>query len=61
MAKPEQPPEIERIACEICLKEIPVSEATSEEASDYVTYFCGLDCYEKWKKQAGEDDSQTTG
>ena len=37
------------VACEICLKEIPNSEAKMEEASDYVAYFCGLDCYDKWK------------
>ena len=37
-----------KISCEICLKEIPESEAKSREASDYFAYFCGLDCYEKW-------------
>jgi len=43
--------EIERVDCEVCLKEIPASEATSSEASDYVIYFCGLECYEKWRKE----------
>ena len=33
------------VPCEICLREIPVSEAKSDEASDYVVCFCGLDCY----------------
>lgn len=51
MAETEKPLEIERVACEVCLKEIPVSDATSEEVMDYVTYFCGLECYEQWKKQ----------
>ena len=41
----------ENIACEICLKEIPVSEAKSVEATDYVVHFCGLDCYDKWNSQ----------
>jgi hypothetical protein len=36
--------------------EIPVSEAKSEEATEYVVYFCGLDCYEKWKNQAASDE-----
>lgn len=45
----------EMVACEICLKEIPVSEAKSEEATDYVLYFCGIDCYEKWKQQAEDE------
>ena len=39
------------ITCEICMKEIPVSEAKSKEVSDYVAYYCGLECYSKWKKQ----------
>lgn len=42
---------VEQVPCEICLKEIPVSEARIAEAADYVAYFCGLDCYEQWKKQ----------
>lgn len=41
----------EKVACEVCMKEVPVSEAKSEEATDYVVHFCGLDCYEKWKEQ----------
>ena len=56
MAEDEEPLEIEQVECEVCLKEIPLSEATSEEASDYVTYFCGLDCYDKWKKQLDEQN-----
>lgn len=41
----------EQVSCEVCMKEIPVSEARSSEASDYVHHFCGAECYEKWKKQ----------
>lgn len=37
------------VACEICLKEIPRSVEQSEEAVDYVYYFCGPTCYERWK------------
>ncbi len=40
-----------KVACNVCLKEIPISEAKSVEASDYVAHFCGLDCYKKWKDQ----------
>lgn len=46
------------VACEVCLKEIPVSESSSCEASDYVAYFCGLDCYEIWRKQDISNDSE---
>ena len=41
----------EKVPCKICLKEIPQSEAEIAEASDYFFYFCGLDCYEKWKNK----------
>lgn len=39
----------ERVACEVCLREVPRSEAVVPEAADYVAYFCGLQCFEKWK------------
>ncbi len=41
------------IACEVCLKEIPKSVAQSHEGPDYVYYFCGPACYEKWQAGAG--------
>lgn len=44
-----------KVACDVCLREIPASEARSEEASDYVMYFCGLECYGKWRKQPKSD------
>jgi len=39
------------IECEVCLKEIPISEAISGEASDYMAHYCGLECYAIWKAQ----------
>jgi len=44
-------PHDELVSCEVCMKEIPVSEAKSEEATDYVVYYFGLDCYSAWKEQ----------
>ena len=52
MKKHEETIETEKVPCEVCLKEIPVSEAKNVEASDYVLSFCGLDCYEKWQKKS---------
>ena len=43
--------EPEKITCEVCFKEIPISEAKSAKATDYIMYYCGLDCYDKWKRQ----------
>ena len=50
MTEHEIPTEIDKVKCEKCLKEIPKSEAKIAEATDYVLYFCGLECYEKWQK-----------
>ena len=52
-----KPPEDEKVACDICLKEVSISEAKSEEASDYVYHFCGLECYAKWREQSKKDEN----
>lgn len=56
MAIKKQSPQDELVSCEVCMEEIPVSEAKSEEATDYVVYFCGLDCYAAWKEQPINDN-----
>lgn len=43
------------VSCEVCLKEVPRSEAAVPEATDYVVYFCGLACYQQWKAQQAQD------
>jgi Domain of unknown function (DUF3330) len=58
MTTTDKPVKVERVACEICLKEVPLSEATVSEATDYVVHFCGLECYDKWKHQIGKSDDQ---
>jgi len=45
----------ELVECEVCLKEIPTSEAKCDEVNDYVLYFCGLECFDKWRRT--EDDT----
>lgn len=52
MTTSRKPVELERVPCAMCLKEVPVTEATVSEAADYFLHFCGLACYEEWKKQA---------
>ena len=47
----QEPSSSELVNCEICLKEVPRSEAQVSEVQDYVMYFCGLDCYDKWHQQ----------
>lgn len=51
MTKEDKPIDVELIACEVCLKEIAKSEALGPEATDYIVYFCGLECHESWKRQ----------
>ena len=51
-----QTTEIETVPCEICLKEIPRSEATITEVDDYVLNFCGLDCYGQWQEENKESE-----
>lgn len=58
MTDAEKPNAEKIIPCEVCLKEIPASEAKIEEAEDYVRYFCGLDCYTKWRLQDTTDENK---
>jgi hypothetical protein len=43
------------VSCAVCLKEVPRSESTVPEATDYVVYFCGLACYQQWQAQQAQD------
>ena len=43
--------ETETVPCEVCLKEIPRSDAKISEVDDYVAHFCGIDCYDKWQRE----------
>ncbi|MEW5890131.1 MAG: DUF3330 domain-containing protein [Pseudomonadota bacterium] len=51
MAQQQTPQAGETVSCDVCLKEVPASEAKIAEAADYVAHFCGLECYAKWKRQ----------
>jgi hypothetical protein len=44
--------DFQQLRCAICEHEVPFSEAVVPEASDYMAHFCGLECYERWRKQA---------
>ncbi len=53
--------DVDLVECEVCLKEIPRSQAQSEEVRDYVVYFCGLKCYEEWADEQTEERTRETG
>ncbi|MEE9342930.1 MAG: DUF3330 domain-containing protein [Gammaproteobacteria bacterium] len=48
----------ELIACDICLKEVPVADAKNEEVSDYIIHFCGLECYALWVEKNKNTESE---
>ena len=52
----KQAVEPEKVACEVCHKNILTTDAQREEATDYIIYFCGLNCYDQWKHQEASDD-----
>lgn len=58
MVKKSDSSEVEKVSCEICRKEVPLSEAMIPEASDYMAHFCGLECYAKWKQQSERSGQQ---
>lgn len=51
MNEPTKLVDLERVACGVCLTEIPYSEAQHDEGCDYVMHFCGLECYKIWREQ----------
>jgi hypothetical protein len=58
MVKPSDSSEVTLVPCDICCKEIPLSEAMIPEAADYVAHFCGLECYTTWKQQSERTGKQ---
>jgi len=52
MAKPSDTSANEKISCDVCRKEVPLSEAVVPEAEDYFAHFCGMECYTEWKQQS---------
>ena len=37
--------------CAVCGADIVPGQAKSAETQDYMLYFCGLDCYQKWRSE----------
>ncbi|MDH5231145.1 MAG: DUF3330 domain-containing protein [Gammaproteobacteria bacterium] len=49
-------PQSEQLACDICLKEIPDSVDSTFEGDDYISHFCGLECYDQWQQQKAQKE-----
>jgi hypothetical protein len=49
MATPAQPEvQPQKIPCSMCRKEIPLSAALTPQGTEYVGYFCGIECYDEF-------------
>ena len=50
------------VSCNVCMKKVPSSEARVFEAEDYVLYFCGIECFDHWRRKAeGKDMTRNPG
>lgn len=47
-----------QVSCQLCRKQLPADEAVVEEAKDYVHWFCGQDCYQRWQHDHDHDEEQ---
>ena len=52
--RPELPDAPAQAQCAVCGADIVPGQAKSVETQDYMLYFCGLDCYQKWRKEHDE-------
>ena len=48
-------PEIEKLHCEICKKEIPKSVVITAEGAEYIHHFCSIECHDHYFKDEKEE------
>lgn len=51
--RPELPGDPPDSHCAACGENLVPAQSQSVEVQDYVLYFCGLDCYQKWRHERG--------
>lgn len=44
-----------QLGCDYCHRQIPHSEAFHPEGEEYAMYFCGLECFQAWRRKAAEE------
>jgi hypothetical protein len=54
LESPEEQATLLHTTCAVCQQLIPISEAIVPEATDYLMYLCGLDCYQRWRESSGK-------
>lgn len=55
LRKPADDPVPPKMSCRECNLEIPPEEAFVSEATEYAFYFCGVGCYDAWRKRVEKD------
>ena len=48
----------ETIPCEVCMSEIPDSVSFNAEADEYVSSYCGLECYQQWLEKKEKEATE---
>jgi hypothetical protein len=48
-------PEIEKLHCEICKKEIPKSVVITAEGAEYIHHFCSIECHDHYFENQTEE------
>ena len=51
----------ELVKCEICFKELQISEAQRVDARIYVAHVCGRECYEEWEQDEMKERTREAG
>jgi hypothetical protein len=51
----------QKIACSVCLVEIPLNLVDIPEGADYVGHYCGIECYEEFSSQQQAETSAQPG
>lgn len=49
------------VKCEVCFRELPLSEAQCVDARSYVAHVCGTQCYEEWEEEEMRERTQEAG
>jgi hypothetical protein len=57
--EPPEPQAPEQVTCEICHRQLPAEEALRREVDDYVLWFCGQDCFTRWRSDSSGGREET--
>jgi hypothetical protein len=56
--EPPEPQAPQQVSCETCRLQLPAEEALRLEGEDYVLWFCGQECFAKWRSDSGNQHGE---